>query len=263
LLTTTYPFVLRFTPGQPRVFLRNLCGHDELAVGDVGTMGAVQLLNRLLVDVYGTRAGGLTAEQLVVADRDRLLALVYRYTYGPGIESTVICQSCNVRFDLDFSLDDLLAHQEAEPVTESAEWMENGTLFRINEARFRLPTGEDELAAWGLPARQVEQSLLRRCIREGDPATDGAAVQQAMERIAPLLQVELLAHCPECGKDQALQFDVQSFLLSRLINDQKRVAGEVHRIARAYGWSSGEILNLPRKLRRTYVALIEADRDTF
>jgi hypothetical protein len=257
------PFHLQFMPGPHAVFIRELCGRDELAVEDLGTVGAIGLLNSLLVNPEATGTPlKVKAEQMVTADRDRLMAWVYQQTYGPTVPSTVHCQYCSEPFDLDFSLEDLQAHMQPEFEENALERFDDGSFCLANGPRFRLPCGEDEFTVMGLPLDRAEQVLLVRCLLEGNPASDGERVQQAMAQIAPVLQREMKAFCPECGREQPVYFNMQSFLLTRLRSEQKQVAGEVHRLATAYRWSHQEILDLPRRLRRTYVALIESEGHT-
>jgi hypothetical protein len=254
-----YPSIVQFTPGILRVHLREINGRDELAVENLGTPGAIQLLDRLLVHPHDADAP--RAETFVTADRDRLLAAVYKQTFGSRIESSVHCRHCTTLFDLDFSLDDLVSHSQPEGDRDTFPAQTDGVFALESGIRFRLPTGEDENALYGLQTGQMEQVLIERCLLEGDPATDGGKIQQAMEQIAPVLQMEMVAQCPECEKEQSVHFDMQSFLLTRLKQGQKQVTLEIHRLAATYHWSHAEILDLPRNMRRRYVDLIESELD--
>jgi hypothetical protein len=256
------PFVmtpLLFMPGQPVVGLREVCAHDELSVTDTGTLGAIALLDRLLTTPDGSPPP--PAATLTTADRDRLLATVYQTLYGPRIDSTLTCVTCTEPFDVNFNLDDLLRF--AQPSPFPAEARPDGTFQLPDGTVFRLPTGVDELSISTLATDQAVAELLRRCVVPGATEADepaGEAVQAAMEAVAPLLDMELGAQCPECGQPQAVQFSMQSFLLARLKNEQQQVAAEVHQLAAAYRWSHGEITALPRRLRRMYVGFIQAER---
>lgn len=258
-----YPYLVQFTPGGQQVFLRELCGHDELAVEDTGTIGAIQLLNRLLVDYRGEPHQATKAEILVTADRDRLLATVYKQTFGTLIDSTITCQACAQPFDINFSLDALIAHHQSETKPTTAKRLDDGT-FRLDDScRFRLPSGEDELAILQVTPNQAEEMLLRRCLLEGELAAYGAQIQEEMEKLAPVLQTDMQAVCPECNRQQTLHFDVQSFLLTRLQKSRRQVVGQVHRLATTYRWSHREILDLPRRLRHMYVSFIESENSQY
>jgi len=252
----TYPFELQFTPGHRQVLLRELCGMDELKVAGYGTADAIHLLNGMISQEPSLRAG-----IIATADRDRLLAVVYRQSYGARIESTIHCRYCNALFDVVFSLDDLLLHTQPETDKSALIQTAEGWYQTTEGHSFRLPAGDDELAVAGLPVDEAVQMLLARCTATGSIAGNTTGVQEAMEKIAPLLQKEMLAYCPECNREQQVSFDMQSFLLARLKNDQRQVMLDVHQLAMAYHWSHQEILQLPRSLRRTYAAFIEAATD--
>src|SRR6266851_4566390 len=146
----------RFARGTPRVRLRELTGFDEQCVRDVSTATAIGLLDRL---VEGVPEGSWRVVQLTACDRDRLLAAVYRLTYGKRIDSTSQCTQCGSLFDLTFSLDDLLVAVDRAPSPSVAEALPDGTFCTAGGAQFRLPTGEDELAVTGLPPAEAEQVL--------------------------------------------------------------------------------------------------------
>lgn len=247
-----YPFTLKYFPGNPALVLRPLSGREELAVLDTGIITALNVLDSL-IDHHA-----LKADQITTADRDRILAFLYTLHFGPNIESKINCRFCQKPVDLNFSLDDLRSHIEQQHGSPVAGQLEDGSFELPSGCRFRLPTGSDELALVGFPPASAASMLLRRCIIAGDPGEYGEAAQRAMEEIAPLLQTEMTANCPECGQEQQLRFDIQSFLLNRLKNERQRTAWEVHLLASAYRWSHREIVELPRALRRMYVAFLES-----
>lgn len=245
-------------PGGAWVGLRELCGHDQESVDGTGTIAAIRLLDRLLVAAPGARGATVEAASLPASDRDRLLAAVYVRTYGPRIESTVDCACCGQPFDIDFSLPDLLDSLWEEARASPVERGPEGT-YKLPDGRcFRLPTGEDEVAVWHLPPQEAGRELMARCTLVGDPASDAEDIQAAMGQVAPVLNLDMDARCPECGESQSVHFDLQSYLLAALASERGQLARQVHLLASAYGWSPEEILGLPRSRRHAYAALIEA-----
>jgi hypothetical protein len=109
-----------------------------------------------------------------------------------------------------------------------------------------------------MDADQASQVLLDRCCvnYEPDSAVD---IEKIFARLTPLLRSDVESLCPECNSVHPVQFDMQHYLLSTLIQEQQYLAYELHRIASAYQWTPAEILGLPRELRKRYVALIEND----
>jgi len=239
------------TPGAEGVYLRNLNGADELALENGSTKSLVALLEALKQGAYPDN--DLRAAQIVTADRDRLLAMLYISLYGPRVESTISCQVCGQKFDLDFSLEELLKH--LHPLSEVPE---DGTYSIEPGISFRLPTGEDEILIAAAARDEQEKLLLERCLVEGNPGSDNEKVQLKMAEVAPVLSMEMEAVCPECGHSQQVHFDMQSFFLARLKQEKPLLLHEVHLVASHYHWSHKEILELPRRLRKQYVALIQS-----
>lgn len=240
---------LLLTPDSDTVCLRSLCGSDELAVDDTRTASLLPFLESLIAQ--DSSGNTLRAAQIITADRDRLLATLHRALYGPRIESTLSCTQCNEKFDLNFSLDDLLHHYR--PTAAKSR-----TYAAAPGITFRLPTGEDELLTDGLPPAQAEKILLQRCLVEGNPETDNGTVQQKMAEVAPVINLKMEACCPECGHRQHVQFDIQSFFLTKLKQERATLLREVHCIASQYHWSQQEILALPRSIRKQYAAFIQS-----
>jgi hypothetical protein len=250
---------LSFVPEIRWAKVRELRGADEQIVDGIETSVAIRLLDRLIVDSPGPMLKPGKAATLAAADRDRLLAAIYLHTFGSHIAGTVTCRICGKSFDLDF---DLLELQAAlQPAEMPAVVKVNGHIAFVmaDGRRFRLPTGEDEIAVWHLSADEALAELLRRCVLKGDPTTDADTIQATMKAVAPLMDADLNGHCPECSENQAIHFDIQSYLLSALQAEQPRLTREIHRLATAYGWTLGEILELTRNQRQVYVKLIEAE----
>lgn len=256
---------LHFAPGAGRAWLRELAGSDEQGIRGTATADALELLNRLLVDGQNASVGPGKAGTLCAADRDRLLASIFIRTYGARIDNTLRCAECGALYDIDFSLEDLLARRVAAADGTAVQRQEDGSFQLPGGTRFRLPTGEDECAVFGLTPAEAEQRLLERCLiepgAEQGPGPDlMAMVQGTLETVAPTLDVELDTVCAECGAHQPVRFDIQHYLLAGLQQERPQLAQDIHLLASTYGWSLSEILGLPRSQRRSLVALIEAER---
>ena len=242
----------RFARPAGPIRLRELTGWDEKIVTDCNTTVAIELLDRLAVVLRAEcefRASLLTA-----SDRDRLLAAVYEYTFGDRVESTTRCTQCGNLFDLDFSMSALRRVLDT-PLPNTAVVEPDGSV-KMLDVKFRLPTGDDEMAVMGLEPGEAERVLRERCVLEGSLAQ----VEAAMEEVAPVLDQELDAFCPECNARQKVHFDVQFYLLRAIEQERKQLLRDVHVIASAYRWHFEEILELPRTERQTFVHLIDQKR---
>ena len=83
-----------------------------------------------------------------------------------------------------------------------------------------------------------------------------AALDAALEAVAPADVLLVEADCPECGHANAV--DVDPYRTLALGSDE--ILREVHEIATHYHWGEAEILGLPRGPRRHYLRLIAAER---
>ncbi len=249
---------LRWSGDVGTAVVGEVTGHAELAVVGVGSESAIALVDAVLAPSAGAgSAAPGTARSLAVADRDRILVRIHLDLYGAQIATTQTCRACGERFDLDFRLDDLAAHCEpdvGEPdPSADARW-------RLGDLEFRPLTGDDELAVLG--DRDPARALFRR-VTEGatleDPGPGTRAdVAEALALLAPPVATTIAAACPECGAAQPVEFDVQRFLLARLLAERPLLWRTVHRIAAAYHWSRDEILGLGRAEREAYAEVILA-----
>ena len=246
---------LKITPGLSGIYLNALRGKEEILVDDISTRTALNLLEALITKGTGKDiTGNVHAGKIVTADRDRILAQLYISVYGSRVESTLDCEHCRNAFDLDFSMDELLSHYQltsAEPTEDGSYQIEPGT-------RFRFPTGEDEVMLAESSPTDAEDFLMMKCFLEGDFTNDRAKVQEAMSEMGPVLNVDMQASCPECGRQQQVQFDIQSFFLTKLRQERPQLIREIHSLAINYHWTQDVILNLPRNLRKQLACLIEA-----
>lgn len=249
---------LRFAGDGGIAVVRELTGRDEFSVLGTNTANAIDLLSGLIDTASTADAVRIGVIDLVAADRDRLLAAVYKRAFGDRIESTLTCKGCTQPFDIDFSLDSVITSiNEANGVREWVR-LSDGRFEAPNGVSFRLPTGRDELDAIGKTTREeVESMLLRRCT-DGRAWPEGrVAFEEFLEQVAPLIDLELVASCPECHHVQKIQFDIQTYLLGALVAERRKLLSDINCIARAYSWSLDEILSLSRSDRRLLVELIE------
>jgi hypothetical protein len=237
----TAGILLRHASAAPqRARLREPQGSDELAVAGVDTRSAVQLLERLL------DAPPCPPAEMSASDRDALLAGLHRRLWGDRIVCALQCPACEAMFDLSFELS-ALQRQLAEQ-GEAARTVGARCIADAQDVRFTLPgADEEEAAAESGGIAQLAAGIV------DDPGADAAALSARLEALAPLLDIDLDARCAECGHAQGVRFDIQSFVLQRLLDEREGVLGEVHALAGGYGWSLAEIASLPRSLRRSLV----------
>lgn len=245
--------------------LREITGNEEQSISSTSTVDVIKLLETLLITNQSRSLQKENVVELTPWNRDCLVAAVYMRIYGKRIESTVNCKYCQKSFDLDFLLTDLLETLKPENISEKVIEIEEG-LFELSDGvQFRLPNGEDEYAVRGLSQEQAVQELLNRCIHYVPENVDidirKKGLQYLMEEISPILDCELDARCPECGREQQVHFDLQNYLLRALMEERPQLMREIHALASNYNWNLSEILKLPRSQRRYLANLIDMEND--
>lgn len=256
---------LKHTPGLKSISLAELNGQAELSVDSTRTETAIGLVSSL--------SNIPDSASLVIADRDRVLSSIYTSTYGSQLQSTIVCTGCRKPFDIDFELDRLEQHlwrsaenhsrENSAPEQGAAEYTvadEHGFYHYPGHGRFRLPTGQDELAVAGKDPQQAVAELCHRCITDVRDDQSLQFLQHQMEQIAPLIDTEMDVTCPECGLPQYLRFDIQSFLLQKILGEKSSLLREIHELAKSYHWTLPQILDLPRSVRKRLVTIIENER---
>ncbi len=258
---------LRLTGNKPKAFLSPISGSDEKGIYGTTTPELVTLIGKLI-----ERRGGLSLASddiygLTASDRDRLSAALYRDIYGDRIDATLRCRSCESIFDIDFQLASLqksLYREQPEASADETYQTPQGYVFR-------LPTSEDEIETSGAPqsdayACLLEKILVDPCYQDLLSGSEARrrevvdAVESQLTRIAPIVDLEMNARCPECSTEQKVHFDLQRFFLERLLQDRRWLMHEIHMIANAYGWSLDNILSLSRRERKELANLIDDQR---
>ncbi|MEM8657300.1 MAG: hypothetical protein AAGF22_04325 [Pseudomonadota bacterium] len=121
----------------------------------------------------------------------------------------------------------------------------------------RLPDSRD--LAQALQAAAPREALLQTIVGVDAPEPDLLAeVETALEARAGLSALTLAHRCADCGAEAATPFDILDYLWRRISAEAQRLMWDIHLLAKAYGWTSGEILGLSRRRRAAHIALVTA-----
>lgn len=248
---------------QREASLQDLSGHDEERIADASRWpsSAARVSALLTATIRGIgQIAPLDLEHvrsLTVLDRDILLVALRRRFFGDRLVSTVRCpgENCGKLVDIDFKLGDL-------PLPERPGSGPNyGCEISGQQVTFRLPNGSDQEAvavtAQINPA-QASRLILQRCVDHFDDLSSSQVEQLGikMARLDPQLDTEFDAHCPECGKDFTIQFDIQDFLLREISAAGDQLYRQVHTLAWYYHWGEAEIMAMPMQKRRMYIKML-------
>lgn len=189
---------------------------------------------------------------------DRLLGL-RASLFGDRLEAYASCPACQTGVEVELSVRSL--RERPQPVDASAVTLTAGNL----RARARLPDSLDLAAVVRSgDAARARDVLLSRVVcdlqRDGLPATldaldesDRAALSDALGEADPRAETLLGLACTDCGASWTAPLDVSAYLWRELEREVRRLLDEVAALARAYGWSEGDILAMGRRRRRAYL----------
>jgi hypothetical protein len=194
------------------------------------------------------------AEDVSVGERDARLLDARVRTFGPLLAAVADCPACGERLDVELSAGDLAGSAPPAPAELAVEV--GGRAVRV-----RVPTASDLAAV--AAARDVESGraeLLRRCLidREAVGTRAARAIAAALAEADPGARIDVALACPTCLHEWEIPFDIVSFLWAEIDACARRLLGEVHALARAYGWREADVLALSPRRRAAYLELAGA-----
>ena len=171
------------------------------------------------------------------------------------------CPECGSLLELKLIIEDLLGALP-EPDGDALSMTAEGY-----ELELRLPTVADLVAAQragdvGCAAVILAAACVTSCRRDGAAvSTDSIPssvlddAQQRLERF-DLTSEPLELGCPDCATEWSAALDIPTLVLAELEAEGQRLLGDIHVLARAYGWSEPEVVALPPARRRRYVEMV-------
>lgn len=219
------------------------------------------------------------ARALLIADRQYLLLKLREATFGDRVQSTILCAwpSCGKEVDIDFLTGGVPVRESEEKgpiygmeLSQEAALTDEGE--RLREVVFRLPNGGDqeEIA----PVLHENEAmaltmLLGRCIQKIGPSKKPVneligrlspmacmEIEKRMAQVAPHVELDINANCPECGRDFTVPFDLHDFFFGELRVSSELLYQEVHYLAYHYHWSEQDIIGMSREKRRMYIDVL-------
>lgn len=189
-----------------------------------------------------------------LGERNAALLRLRRALFGDELKSCVDCPECAERLEFSLSVKALL---ERAPEADALAFLE------IQGLRVRLPTTRD-LASAAHDADAVSAScrLLQRLCVDGVPDSVSSEFEAEMTRMLdaadPCMDFVIDLTCPACARAWNASFDVPGFLWEEIDARARRLLDEVHALARSYGWSERQILELSDLRRGAYLERVLA-----
>jgi hypothetical protein len=253
--------------------LRDPTGHDEAMLAELRrdatpaecVSGLIAALTLRIGEVEGPSMDRI--RELTAGDRERLVLALCARLLGPEVDLIATCQSCGAVAEMPVRFADVAGASTQPGVTaESRVELAAGDARWV--ARLRPPVGTD-LERAARDGLRAARDLIVSCIEElTDPSGHRVAqselptacesvVADALFALDPAAESLIEVDCPSCAKPIDALLDGYAILQCGL-GGANRIYDDVFRIARAFHWSEHEILSLPLRRRRHYVAIAEA-----
>lgn len=189
---------------------------------------------------------------LPLAERDRRLFAVAKELLGPRIVVVCTCPFCDEETELSFTAEQIQDATDRETVC-SIE-------FDGEQVFYRAPTSRDLAAALSSPGPNGARYALLAALIERD-RPDHRLLDRLDAELSKRAGLEMLtlAHsCAKCGAASESPFDILDYLWRHVAARALRALWEVHFLARAYGWTSDEILSLSPTRRAAHIDMVMA-----
>jgi hypothetical protein len=241
--------------------MRSLTAPELLDVWEAGAAQSLAQRALLLLAVANPDRSYEALAQQPLGQRDAQLLTLREWLFGPQLISVANCPNCGEHLQLTLSTRELLTTENA-----TAETM----TLNVDEytIRYRLPASTDLFAlAQCETVADSRQLLLQRCVQtitradqsqpiETVPAAVLEVIEAHMAQADPQADLQLDLDCPTCHQHWLAAFDIAAFLWKEIDSWARRIVGDIHIIAMAYGWSETDILALSASRRQMYLDLI-------
>jgi hypothetical protein len=212
--------------------------------------------------LLGVLADG-AAPARTLGERNARLVALHARMFGRHADLLSHCPSCGTAAQFQCDCDALSA-QISVTDRPSLHRLEAGG----HVIEFRVPDRADLVAASAddTPDLFVER-LLGRCViastRDGssvsvselpEPVLD--ALSQRMEALDPGARLSFVIECPQCATTWDASLDVGQLVWQKVQASAERLLLDIDALARAYGWTERDVLNLSPLRRAAYLQLV-------
>lgn len=248
--------------GNPR--LRDLDGATELAAAEAVAASQTRpeavtaVLAAMLKSVNDEPATLETMRGLPSAAREWLLQWTASRTHPEICWFEARCEQCGEPYDLSIDLSQP-AYRDSDRATATAV-----VETSLGTRHFAIPTGEHEERFARLPVGDPRRGFAGLCGLSRDSAAEALQfdehdlelIEEAVEAASPDVADSVSIVCPCCKAETSGRIDPLEFALPR----ESDILGEIHLIARAYGWPLQDILRLKARQRAVCVDMIVRER---
>ena len=200
---------------------------------------------------------------LCIGERDARLLLLREWLFGQRLQNMAQCPFCSERIEWEMDIQDIqlqVPNFGIPPENYLLEAEEYSILFR-------LPNGNDLEAAMDAKKRTKPENLLTRlildckfknepCKMNDLPGKILEILDQRIEEMNPQADIRMGLRCANCEHQWEVQFDIVSYLWIEINGWARHILQDIGTLARAYGWSEQNILNMSAARRQIYLDMV-------
>jgi len=236
-----------------------MLGADHLVIWDQAALARPTSRAVILARGFCGAPSFEAAAAWPVGERDGNLLAVHRTAFGDRLDLMASCPSCAEPAAFDVSIEALLAQHGA------SEWPLR-IEFQDVVLVCRRPGAADLAAAWAGSETldEARRRLCHACVEVLGPdgqalaveRLDDAAIAAAGSALAdadPLADIRFVLTCPACAATWETLFDPPHALWRAFDAWARAAMYDVRQLARSYGWSEREILDMHPSRRQFYL----------
>jgi len=206
-------------------------------------------------------------EAMSIGERDARLLVLREWMFGKRMQHVSHCPACKEKVEWETNTTDLRV-QNFENTPEEKILQTSDNAFEI---KFRLINSRDimEVMKDNPTSENISNKLLRNCIievnkdgekmnKEEVPIVVLRSLENEMTKLDPQADIQMTLDCPACKHKWSVGFDIVSWFLTEINHWAKQMLQEVFLLARFFGWSEKDILNMTPRRRSLYLQMINA-----
>ena len=217
----------------------------------------------LLAAADDTDLKGVAA--LSIGQRDARLLQLREWMFGSRLKNTAECPQCLEKVEWENKVKDLHLQQILP---------ETGKIFDANvegyNISFRLPDSNDLIYLEKSSSPNPSDELLSHCVTAISSKDNEhiiiadltvsikEKINELMSKEDPQADIMIKITCPSCNYQWETGFDILSYIWTEINSWAKQILQEIFMLAKFFGWSEREVLEIGPKRRKLYLEMVRA-----
>ena len=242
--------------------MQNISERDLLSVWEFGVNNSLIETCLLLLSYAYPDFENDEVAAFSIGERDIRLLHIREALFGSLFQNTSDCSSCGQKMEWETTVDMF----KLQPINVTPHQVLIQMALKNNDISIRLPNSLDIMEVEsGTYSELSENQLLEKCIvNSSRPIGDIDKISQdfkeeifhKMEEKDPQANIQMNLACPECENEWTATFDIMQYLWVEINEWAIQLMNDIYLLARDFGWSENDILNMNRFRRKIYINMI-------